>query len=137
VKIECIVKSVKTDVRELGIIAGILCCITIVAFVLISNWVTITTSVNINTCLILLAMLVVDVIIIDVSVSPLHQSDLKNKPAPIMYPMAGYILCMGACYIFWRTIAIPDIDYTLITIVNTIIVIAIMVIYRSCVRCED
>jgi len=138
-KTECMIKSVKSDLKDLCIVAGVVLVIGIIAWFIWSNLSYFTANTNPESCAILVALLVLDILVIHLSESPQWEGDPKNKPAPITWAVFLYLILMAVGWIgcYTSPIFTHNLNAIAITIGNTIIVVVCMIILRMYVRCKD
>lgn len=139
-KTECIIKSVKSDVRDIGILIGILFIIGIIGWVCLSNWDNIISSKYIGHAIFIIFLIIVDLSMLHLSGTPLIINVSPRNLASLSVTLIIYLIMIGVMFVTtlsWTTILQPPaFDLSVILIINSLFLIPTMIIYRVYIRCN-
>jgi len=155
-KTECIKKSIKTDLIELGIIAAVAGCIGITGWLLINNPTylvsSITTIVPTHQIAFYISVtsiiILTDIFTLEMSANPLTVGETKIILRPLIVTLVVYTIIMCITHIIINLGTSPSLhgninvlptmqeNAIIISVINTIIIIPLMILYRTYVRCK-
>jgi hypothetical protein len=132
---ECVIRSVKSDLKEVKVIGIILAVLAVTWYIIVTNYDTIAALMSNVVIPVLVIVILIDLFCIWMSTMRFHNTD--TKITPFWAPFLVFILFQGLIVIAYNAspLNLPSINTAFI--LNAIVTVAAMIGVRVWMRCKD